>query len=267
MAETITQAQYRALQHAYEFFNKELFAGKLPNVLVTLQRHAKAKGYFSPNQFTGRSESSTAHELAMNPDSFTGRTDEEILSTLTHEMAHVWQQAHGTPPRRSYHDRQWAAKMKEIGLQPSTTGEPGGKETGQSVTHYILPGGPNAKAYAVLLFRWNRWFRNTTIVVVPEFRSFVSCAAWKREIEGRPLSQLRLDPDAATIALDHALTDRKTNAGTRNRAPVKPLKHAENLQMIFRFDSNAVVGHRETPFGLSILGRDMNAGRLRSAVL
>jgi len=43
---------------------------------------------------------------------------------------------------------QWAAKMKEIRLQPSTTGEPGGKETGQSVTHYILPGGPNAKAYA-----------------------------------------------------------------------------------------------------------------------
>ena len=58
----------------------------------------------------------------MNPDTFTGRTDEEILSTLAHEMAHVWQQTHGKPPRRSYHDRQWAAKMKEIGLQPSTTG-------------------------------------------------------------------------------------------------------------------------------------------------
>jgi hypothetical protein len=31
--------------------------------------------------------------------------------------------------------------MKEIGLQPSTTGEPAGKETGQSVTLYILPAG------------------------------------------------------------------------------------------------------------------------------
>ena len=90
------------------------------------------------------------HELAMNPDTFTGRTDEEILSTLAHEMAHVWQQTHGKPPTRSYHDRQWAAKMKEIGLQPSTTGEPGGKETGQSVTHYIIPEGPYAKAYAKL---------------------------------------------------------------------------------------------------------------------
>ena len=122
----------------------------LPPVLVTLQRHAKARGYFSPERFTGRIEDEAAHELAMNPDSFTGRTDEEILSTLAHEMAHVWQQAHGTPPRRSYHDRQWAAKMKEIGLQPSDTGMVGGKETGQSVTHYIIPAGAYAKAYAKL---------------------------------------------------------------------------------------------------------------------
>jgi predicted SprT family Zn-dependent metalloprotease len=148
--ETITQAEYRAFQQAYDFFNAELFGGTLPHVLVTLQRHAKAKGYFSPERFTGRIEETAAHELALNPDSFTGRTDEAILSTLAHEMAHVWQQAHGTPSRRSYHDRQWAAKMKDIGLQPSTTGEPGGKETGQSVTHYILPAGPYARAYAKL---------------------------------------------------------------------------------------------------------------------
>jgi hypothetical protein len=56
----------------------------------------------------------------MNPDSFTGRTDEAIMSTLAHEMAYVWQQNHRTPPRRSYHDRQWAAKMKEIGLPKPT---------------------------------------------------------------------------------------------------------------------------------------------------
>jgi predicted SprT family Zn-dependent metalloprotease len=151
--EAITPAQYRTFQDAYDFFNAELFAGSLPHVLVTLQRHAHTRGYFAPERFTGRTEKTAAHELAMNPDTFTGRTDEQILSTLAHEMAHVWQQTHGTPPRRSYNDRQWAAKMKEIGLQPSTTGEPGGKETGQSVTHYIIPGGPYAKAYAQLKAR------------------------------------------------------------------------------------------------------------------
>ena len=152
--EAITPAEYRAFQQAYDFFNAELFAGSLPHVLVTLQRHAKARGYFAPERFTGRSEGiTTAHELAMNPDRFTGRSDEQILSTLAHEMAHVWQQTHGTPPRRSYHDREWAAKMKEIGLQPTTTGEPGGKETGQSVTHYIIPGGAYAEVYAKLKAR------------------------------------------------------------------------------------------------------------------
>ena len=148
--DTITQAQYRDFQDAYDFFNRELFGSSLPPVLVTLQRHANTQGYFSPERFTGRVEPAAAHELAMNPDGFTGRTDERILSTLVHEMAHVWQQTHGTPPRRSYHDRQWAGKMKEVGLQPTTTGRPGGQEIGQSVTHYILPGGAYATAYAKL---------------------------------------------------------------------------------------------------------------------
>jgi predicted SprT family Zn-dependent metalloprotease len=125
MPEPITPTEYRGFQKAYDFFNVELFGNSLPHVLVTLQRHAKAKGYFSPDRFTGRvKQKTTAHELALNPDQFTGCTDEEILSTLAHEMAHVWQQ--------------------------TSTGQPGGKETGQSVTHIIVPGGPYAKAYAKL---------------------------------------------------------------------------------------------------------------------
>jgi len=43
-------------------------------------------------------------------DNFGGRTDEEILSTLVHEMAHLSQEAHGKAPRRCYHDKQWGAR-------------------------------------------------------------------------------------------------------------------------------------------------------------
>jgi hypothetical protein len=64
-------------------------------------------------------------------------------------MVHVWQYTHGTPPRRAYHDREWA-KMREVGLQPSDTGQIGGKETGQHMTHYILPAGRFEVAYAKL---------------------------------------------------------------------------------------------------------------------
>jgi ribosomal protein S27AE len=65
-------------------------------------------------------------------------------------MCHVWQETFGKAPRKGYHDRKWAAKMKEVGLQPSSTGEEGGAETGQSVSHYIIPEGHFAQAYAKL---------------------------------------------------------------------------------------------------------------------
>ena len=146
----LTVTAYQGFQTAYDFFNRELFGGSLPQVLVTLQRHAKTYGYFSPQRFSGRIDKTAVHELALNPDGFASRTDAMILSTLVHEMCHVWQQTHGKAARRGYHDRQWAGKMREIGLQPTATGEPGGKETGQTVSHYIIPNGCYAKAYAKL---------------------------------------------------------------------------------------------------------------------
>jgi hypothetical protein len=146
----ITLQEYQGFQKAYDFFNRELFAGGLPQVLVTLQRHANSRGYFSPERFKGRLLKASVHELALNPDTFTGRSDAMILSTLVHEMCHVWQETYGAPSRRGYHNQQWATKMREVGLQPTTTGKEGGAETGQAVTHYILPGERYATAYAKL---------------------------------------------------------------------------------------------------------------------
>lgn len=148
-APTLTTAEYAALQTAYDTFNRELFAGTLPQVLITLQRKAGALGYFSPNRFASKNgtlvdvftDANRAHELALNPDHF-GRTELETLSTLAHEMAHVWQETHGTAPRKCYHDREWGKQMKAIGLHPSDTAAPGGKETGQHMSHYIIAGGP-----------------------------------------------------------------------------------------------------------------------------
>jgi predicted SprT family Zn-dependent metalloprotease len=150
--ETITKNEYSAFQEAYAVFNAELFARcKLPDLLVTFQRRPKTRGYFAAERFHGRvDKDSVAHELALNPDVFAGQSDEIILSTLVHEMTHAWQQTHGRAPRRGYHDKQWATKMKEIGLCPSSTGDLDGKETGQSVNHYIVPDGAYARAYRKL---------------------------------------------------------------------------------------------------------------------
>jgi hypothetical protein len=147
-----TTETYSALQAAYEHFNRELFGGALPECLITLQRKEKrVYGYFWGRRFEEIGGLGKTDEIAMNPQHFTRRGIEEVLSTLAHEMAHQWQEHCGTPCRKAYHNRQWAEKMESIGLMPSDTGQPGGKKTGQHMTHYILPGGPFARACAVLL--------------------------------------------------------------------------------------------------------------------
>lgn len=151
MTEPITVTEYRGSQQAYDFFNSELFDGMLPSLLVTLQRKAKTRVYFGPRRFRARTADDTVHEIALNPDTFDGRTDEEVLSTLVHEMTHAWQECFGKPSRSGYHNTQWAAKMESLGLTPSSSGTPGGKKTGQCVTHYVVLDGPYARAFA--LFR------------------------------------------------------------------------------------------------------------------
>ena len=149
-ATAITPIEYCGLQQAYDHFNFELLDGKLPDVMITLQRHAHSAGYFSPDRFSGRADNFVKHELNLNPDGFPDRSDEQICSTLAHEMVHVWQEVFGKPSKGGYHNRQWAEQMKAIGLQPSASGLLGGKETGPQVSHYILADGRFARAYSAL---------------------------------------------------------------------------------------------------------------------
>lgn len=137
-----TAEEYGNFQDAYDHFNAALFEGSLPQVLITLQRQRGARGYFSAKRFQRRGTiQDRIHELALNPNAFTGRTDEEVLSTLVHEMVHVWQQEYGHPGRGRYHNREWAAAMHRVGLMASATGKPGGAKTGDSVSHYVLEDG------------------------------------------------------------------------------------------------------------------------------
>lgn len=134
--------EYAVYDEAYGYFNETLFGGHLPPCLITLQRHRGARGYFWGRGFAARTNYTLrTDEIALNPDTFAGRSDKEICSTLVHEQVHLWQAHFGKPGRGGYHNRQWAREMLWRGLRPISLDNPG-KMTGQRVTHDIVPGGP-----------------------------------------------------------------------------------------------------------------------------
>jgi predicted SprT family Zn-dependent metalloprotease len=148
-----TKASYSSLDRAYDHFNTMLFGSALPRCLITVTRHKGAYGYFAPQRFTDAaapSAEATVDEIALNPAFFAHRPPTETLSTLVHEMAHLWQAHFGKASRNGYHNHQWASKMKEIGLQP-TDCDGKGREVGQKITHKIVEDGPFARACARFL--------------------------------------------------------------------------------------------------------------------
>jgi len=150
-AEEVPTLEYGNLTVAFSFFNANLFDNALPHCLITLQRKKNSRGYFSSRMFARRSGGAATDEVALNPNHFAGRSDLDILSTLVHEMVHLWQAHFGTPGRGRYHNGEWADKMESLGLVPSTTGQPGGARTGEQVSHYIIPGGVYDTAARALL--------------------------------------------------------------------------------------------------------------------
>jgi len=128
---------YGPLRRACALLNRRLFDGKLPPCLVTLQRSRRAYGFFAGRRFRSTKGAFVVDEIALNPEHFAERGPKKVLSTLGHELTHQWQAHFGKPSERGYHNKEWAAKMREIGLIPSNTGRRGGKDTGRQMTHYI----------------------------------------------------------------------------------------------------------------------------------
>lgn len=142
---TPTSEQYSGLQAAYTYFNDTLFEGKLADCVLTLRAHGKRTlGLFHAEQW--QHDDAKCHEIALSP-AHLRRPLRDVFATLVHEMCHLWQQDHGKPSRFGYHNREWGTQMKAVGLHPSNTGEPGGKEVGQQMTHYVLDDGPFAAAF------------------------------------------------------------------------------------------------------------------------
>lgn len=163
MNKNVTLEQYKDLQDAYNYLNKKLFDNELPECLITLNRKRGAMGYYWHEKFSSRYDKTKISELSLNPDTFESEPDIEILSTLAHEMVHVWQYHFGDPSRKGYHNWEFSNKMQDIGLQTSSTGEEGGKPVGQKMSDYIIDNGVFEKVGGAFLLNSNKFHWNSNL--------------------------------------------------------------------------------------------------------
>ncbi|MFA5952589.1 MAG: hypothetical protein WC807_20180 [Hyphomicrobium sp.] len=142
-----TPQAYGDLEFAANVFNERLFGGKVPPILFSYARKPRSAGYFSAERFAKRG-GEHAHEVGLNPKFLEALGDYKALAILTHVLCLVHRYEFGPLNRkggrggRGYHDQAVADIMRSVGLMPSHTGEPGGRETGHSIRHYVIPGGP-----------------------------------------------------------------------------------------------------------------------------
>ncbi len=145
-----TATTYRALDQAFAGLNRILFDDRCPPCIITFRCEGSVLGCYRSNKLTSEDGTAKIDEIALNPKFFHTQGPREVISTLAHEMVHQLQHHFGKPMRNGYHDRKWGAAMKAIGLWPSSTGKPGGRETGVRMSHYIVEGGPFDRAFAEL---------------------------------------------------------------------------------------------------------------------
>lgn len=133
-------------QYLYSYFNERLFGGRLPECMITHMRHKSIYGWFAPKKLV-KADGTTCHEIALNISFYDVLGFQEYCQTLVHEMCHLEQEEFGPWPRgrktktSGYHNKQWAAIMERVGLCPSSTGKPGGRQTGYGIADYVIEGG------------------------------------------------------------------------------------------------------------------------------
>lgn len=137
-------------QRAFEWFNRHLFDGDLPEVLIQWD-HQKKKGLpafdgiFQPKRWGESRGVAELHYIGIDPVVHYTKKDKDTLRTLVHEMVHLWVEAIGKGKIKPYHCKRWSAKMVELGLRPIILNSKGiptpDKETGRYATDELIKGG------------------------------------------------------------------------------------------------------------------------------
>lgn len=135
-----TKKFYGLFQYIFDFYNEELFDNSIKDCLIVITRKKNVAGHYAYKRWFHTQDQET-DELALNPSMFVMFPLVEICQTVVHEMCHGWQFHYGNPSRAGYHNKEWANKMIELGLMPSSTGKEDGKMIGQQMADYPIKEG------------------------------------------------------------------------------------------------------------------------------
>ena len=214
---------YHEILTIYDYFNWKLFDKQLPEVIIVLQRQNNVMGYVSCKRWINKSKTEEMrHELAINPQYWLGWPIEEILSTLVHEQCHIWQEEYGDPGRRHYHNAEWADKMKSIGLMPSSTGKPGGKETGDKVGDYIILNGPMHKAIIALFDEnFNFTYLDRSPKECEDYRTIFDDKGQPYHLNGAPMEIEETKPQTPDLPAETIPDDQQQVTPPKNTGRLK----------------------------------------------
>ena len=139
---------YTKIQLVIDSLDKSFFSGKkkesIPQLVFAINNKCKScvVAYVQPDALYDKKTDTKLQYMGINPD-YLDRSIGEILSTICHELCHVYEHAYIHIPRGGYHDKQWATLMEECGLEPIYN-----NTSKTSVHHKIVPGGAFEKFVA-----------------------------------------------------------------------------------------------------------------------
>ena len=158
----ITKIIYAKMQTAVDEIEKYFFTSKklekFPPVLYAVNyscaRYVVA--YVRPNSLYDTDKKEVVQYLCINP-SFLNRGLTELLSTLCHELCHVYECAYIHIPRGGYHTKDWADLMHGCGLEPVYL-----NPSRTAVNETIIKGGIFEKFCEYFIKKYGEGFSNLT---------------------------------------------------------------------------------------------------------
>jgi DNA repair photolyase len=113
-----TTSEKLRLLHTYlPLIAERFFGGTLPLPTISCERDRITRlGSYRPQDGLA-----LCHRININ-DQYMDRPLSELLATLTHELGHQWQRLYGKPGRPPYHNKEFQARMLEIGIPCSSKG-------------------------------------------------------------------------------------------------------------------------------------------------